>query len=306
MKITVDDERAGLTAMAVLADALPDVTTAHLRQLFKFDGVTFNGRRCGEGQSLAAGTLLEADVDTLPRITPKPLAGFEVLARWGDVMACLKPSGAVSEDTPIKAAVLHALGEERCRPRVVHRLDRYTSGILLVALSRQALQRLTAAFEAHEVEKEYLALVAGRPPTEGRIDAPLRTVGRGKRPVVVDATDGKPAVTRWERVEQFGKHALLKAIPETGRMHQLRVHFASQGWPIVCDRIYGHPGPMLLSQFKRSYRPRRGQEERPILDRLALHAARVALPADGLAIEAPLAKDMELTLKRLRKYDAPS
>jgi RluA family pseudouridine synthase len=310
LALEVAPAEAGLTAMAVLADALPDVRTADLRRLFKLDGVTRAGRPCGEGQTLAAGDRLEAELTGLPRIAPAPLPGFEVLARVGDVLACDKPAGAISEDTPLRAAVLHALeqrGEPRARPRVAHRLDRYTSGILLVALSRAALQRLTAAFEARAVEKEYQALVAGVPRQDaGRVDAPLRVVGRGKRPVVIDPAQGKPAATRWEVAERFGRHTLLRAWPETGRMHQVRVHLASEGWPIVCDAIYGRKDPLLLSQLKRGkYQPRRGQEEKPLLDRLALHAARLALESEGLAVESPLATDLELALKRLRKYDAP-
>ena len=156
-------------------------------------------------------------------------------------------------------------------PVAVHRLDRDTSGCLLLARNPKALRRFAAAFEARSVEKSYLAVVVGDVAEEGLVGLPLAktsTAEQGWR--IVPSRTGKPAITRWRRVAASGEHSLLLLTPETGRTHQLRVHLASGiDRPIVGDTVYGTPDPAGLM----------------------LHAWRLVVPRDTKApitAEAPL------------------
>jgi RluA family pseudouridine synthase len=186
-----------------------------------------------------------------------------------------------------------------------HRLDRDTSGLVLCAKSREALRSLTEQFERGAVEKSYFALTSP-PPREdaGTIDAALLPDDRrpGRMRVHVD---GKPATTDFRVVEKLGPRlALVELKPRTGRTHQLRVHLAHVKAPIVCDPLYGDARPLLLSRLKRRYRPG-AREERPILDRLALHAAALEFdhPASGARtkVAASLPDDLERALRQLRR-----
>lgn len=186
-----------------------------------------------------------------------------------------------------------------------HRLDRDTSGIVLCAKTKPALDELCRQFETGAVEKEYRALVRGRPPAEeGEIAEPIAPdpyrPGRVKT-----LRSGKPALTRYAVEEAFRAFSFLRLYPQTGRTHQLRVHLKHIGCPIVADPWYGDGRPLLLSEFKRGYKPARG-EERPLLSRLALHAHRLSFahPASGSAttIESPIPDDIALALKQLRKW----
>lgn len=310
---------AGRTVLSVLGDLLPDVRSADIRELCQLRSVTRDGLLCGAGESLSAGQRLELESEEpLPTIRPAKLKGFELLHLEEGLLACSKPTGVAIEgdreasgaDLPLRAAVLHALraaGRDPLpRPRFVHRLDKDTSGALLVALDHETMQRLTAqlAGEAEtRVEKSYVALVHGRlGEAAGRVEVPLQVnSGKRKAPVRADA-EGKLAQTRFERLEVLGRYSWVRLWPETGRTHQLRVHMAHLGHPIVCDRHYGSAEPLLLSKLKRGYVPSR-REERPLLARLALHAERLRLsgPRGPLELEAPLPKDLKVTLKQLRK-----
>lgn len=187
-----------------------------------------------------------------------------------------------------------------------HRLDRETSGVLLCAKDKQTLGRLFRMFREGQVIKEYVALVRGRPP-DSRGQFTWRLAPDPRRPGLmrVSAT-GKSAVTRYEVLELFPRYAYVRLRPLTGRTHQLRVHLARAGCPAVCDSFYGDGAPLLLSELKRGYKFKKGEEERPLINRLGLHAIRLSLahPTTGqrLVIESPLPHDFELSLKYLRKY----
>jgi len=220
-----------------------------------------------------------------------PLTEAETRARVlhedGDVIVLDKPAGLPVHDgtktTDHLELYLHWLqGPFPHPPRLGHRLDKDTSGCLVLGRHAEALTRLGRLFAAGRVEKAYLAVVAGGPADDaGRIVAPLRKVKvPGMSKVVVDP-EGKPAATRWRVLARGGGIALLELEPETGRMHQLRAHLAHLGVPILGDPIYaGAPDPAL---------------------RLHLHARRVAVPrADGTRAEAaaPPPEHIAATLDR--------
>lgn len=186
-----------------------------------------------------------------------------------------------------------------------HRLDRDTSGLVLCAKTKAALDDVCLQFERGDVEKEYLALVRGRAPLgAGEIAQDLAK--DPERPGRMKAVHrGKSALTHYETKESYRGWSLLRLRPQTGRTHQLRVHLRVAGCPIVCDPWYGDGRPLLLSEIKRSYKPGR-QPERPLLEHLALHAQRLSFrhPRTGerTTIEAALPRDFEIAIKQLRRW----
>lgn len=295
---TVDAEQAGLTALQLLSDVYPRVPTAELSRALRDRSAVLNERACGPNQELVLGDVLAIEEDLLTAVEPQPLPGVEVLHEEPGLLVISKPAG-VGVELPLWGALLHHLRDTPLRPRLVHRLDAGTSGALLVATTRPALRALSAEFSERRVRKDYLALVQGAPPEDaGEVDTPL-TTAKGKL---------QDAHTRWTVLERFRRHAWLKVQILTGRTHQIRRHLSGIGLPLAVDPHYGGGKQLLLSQLKASYQPRRGCPERPLLDRLALHAWRLEFTApcgERRQVEAPLPKDLTLTLKQLRKWDAP-
>lgn len=185
--------------------------------------------------------------------------------------------------------------------RVVHRLDRQASGVIVYARTIEAQRMLTEQFAEHRVEKIYWAIVHGLVPREGTIDAPLRADHVHRR-VGIDAKQGKPSITHYRPLEQFDGFTLVECRPETGRLHQIRVHLSSIGHPLAVDRLYGGGNSLLLSRIKSGYRPSRSHRERPLITRVTLHALRLTIEWQGSrrAFEAPLWKDMKAALTQLR------
>ncbi len=237
-----------------------------------------------------------------------PGRALAVLHSDDALVVVAKPSGmpSVHDATQPDQDVPAALAGEYGELWVVHRLDKETSGVLVLARSAEAHARLNAQFEGGEVTKVYHAVVRGEPRWDERVvDAPLLPNGDRKHRTVVDQEDGKPSVTRLKMLRRFRGLALIEARPETGRTHQIRVHLASVGSPIACDGLYGDGKPLLLSQFKRGYRPTAGQDERPLLGRLGLHALHIEFthPTTGERVryEAPYAKDFGALLNQIGK-----
>jgi 23S rRNA pseudouridine955/2504/2580 synthase/23S rRNA pseudouridine1911/1915/1917 synthase len=196
-------------------------------------------------------------------------------------------------------------GEADPRVRVVHRLDKDTTGVMLFATDRATQQHFSHQFQNNTIHKEYLALVRGKPIEQsGEIDAPLAPHPTSPRRMAVVKHGGRPAKTAWRVEESFRGFALLRCFPKTGKTHQIRVHLAHIGLPLAIDPLYGSGEGILLSTFKRGYRTSRGEEERPLIDRLTLHAHRLTfLARDGasVAVESPLPKDFRAVLTQLRR-----
>jgi 23S rRNA pseudouridine1911/1915/1917 synthase len=193
---------------------------------------------------------------------------------------------------------------------VVHRLDRDTSGVLVLAKTALAHAALSQQFAHGKARKSYLALVSGdakRPEgLSGTVRLPIGPHPNKPGAMAIRRGQGKPAVTRYAVLERFRGFTLLEVRPESGRTHQIRLHLQAIGHPLVIDPLYGANEAILLSALKPSYRPKAGQDERPLMTRLTLHAQALELthPTHGgrHLWEAPLPKDFTAVLRNVRRY----
>ena len=189
----------------------------------------------------------------------------------------------------------------------VHRIDRDTSGLVVFAKNSETHKTLSAAFEGRQIKKRYVAVVQGRPLwKETYCDLGLVPNGNKRHHTIIDKYRGKKSFTRFNLLGSAGNYSVLEAFPETGRTHQILVHLASLGHPVVCDELYGNLKPVLLSAIKRGWRGDPA-EERPLLSRLGLHAAELSIPGytgekdANLELQAPLPKDMAALIKQMEK-----
>lgn len=186
--------------------------------------------------------------------------------------------------------------------KVCHRIDKETSGVLLFAKNLPAYSFAASQFEKRKVFKEYHAVVEGTVNIEDSVvEEPIRVLGNGK--VCVDRLEGKPALTTFETIKIFKKHTLLKCMPQTGRMHQIRIHVASKGTPIVGDELYGGVS-FYLSSIKQKFSLKKNTEEEPLIKRFALHAFKLQFSAvDGqeITIQADYPKDFRVLLNQLKR-----
>jgi 23S rRNA pseudouridine955/2504/2580 synthase/23S rRNA pseudouridine1911/1915/1917 synthase len=191
--------------------------------------------------------------------------------------------------------------------RIVHRIDRDTSGVVVFAKTAQAHSRLCQQFLRREVKKIYIGVVEGVVKEDrGTIQLPIGTDPQKKGVMRIDLKTGREAITEYEVMERFVGFTLLKLQPKTGRTHQLRIHLQAFGYPLAVDPIYGNRGALYLSQLKRGFKPKPDEPERPLIARLSLHASCLCVmhPTEGkeITFEAKLPKDMEILIKNLRKY----
>jgi 23S rRNA pseudouridine1911/1915/1917 synthase len=234
-------------------------------------------------------------------VEPEVPRHFDILFEDESVLVIDKPAGLPMHTTAkFWRNTLVALLRERYpheQMEIAHRIDRETSGVLLIARNRQNASFLTRAFARRAVEKTYLALVKGHPPDEGKIDMPLRLLDTKSRIMMGPAKDGSglTAVTQYRVVRRLREHALCEARPLTGRQHQIRVHFASIGHPIVGDKLYGASEELFMRSCEEPLTP----ELLACFDGLprhALHAHRLTFPhpvgQHAVTIESPLPADL--------------
>ncbi|MBI3987486.1 MAG: RluA family pseudouridine synthase [Lentisphaerae bacterium] len=226
-----------------------------------------------------------------------------------------KPSGLLTAPDRWDKTIVSLMGliHEHLHSTIfnVHRLDRDTSGVVLCAKTKPALNAVCGQFQGHQTVKRYIAIVNNALSkkeltiTAGIAEDPAQP---GRMRIASDSAPGaRVCETRIGVLERFRHYTFLEAFPVSGRTHQIRVHLRHVGHPIVADRFYGDGHGLMLSELKRDYK-RTDKPERPLIGRLALHAESVTFrhPADGrtLTIQAPEPKDFSVALKYLRKFSA--
>jgi 23S rRNA pseudouridine1911/1915/1917 synthase len=255
--------------------------------------VRVDGAVRAKSHRLEGGEVVELEPSevAVPAIEPEEVA-FRVAYEDEDLLVVDKPAGVVvhpgaghASGTLVHGLAGQAAGGEEDRPGIVHRLDRDTSGLLVVARSEEAHERLQELIRERQVERGYVALVRGRPRSwRGTIDAPIGRDRDDPTRRSLDTDAPREAVTHFEVAELLGGHALIAVRLETGRTHQIRVHLAAIDLPVVGDPVYGVPEPALGRQF--------------------LHANRLAFthPFTGerVDVESSLPDDLAGYLERLR------
>lgn len=236
------------------------------------------------------------------------MKGFSIIFENDDFIAINKEPGMLTipdRHDETQLSLYKILNQKYGKIFIVHRLDRNTSGLILFAKNETAHKYFSHLFEQRNIQKKYLGIVRGSMPEKnGSINEPI-----GEHPVkkgvMMITKKGKPSLTNYEVLEDYGIYSLVLFEIQSGRTHQIRVHTKSNGHPIICDEIYGDGKPVLLSSFKKKYKlSYHDLEERPIVSRMALHSASLHftdIHQKEFVIEAPLPKDMKALLQQLRK-----
>ncbi len=311
----------GRFAEAGLRSAL---SRSEIQRLIAEGQITLNGAVTKSSARIKTND--RVDIRSLPvretSIKPEALP-LEILYEDADCLVVNKAPGIVVHPAAGRAngtlvnALLHhctdlaGIGGER-RPGIVHRLDKETSGVMIVAKNMLTFNQLVAQFKNRQVQKEYLALAWGKiVPAEGRIDRPIgrHRSNRKRMSSLYTLPKARPALTRWRVLEYFatdqrksrGAVSFVRLMPHTGRTHQLRVHLADMGFPLIGDKVYG----------RKRLSADRGSGKNPLLvgfPRQALHAEKLAIDhvrtGKRMVFHAPLATDMEALLNTLRRSNA--
>ncbi len=321
VELVVDPSQSGWRLDVFLAHHFPDYSRMHLRRAITAGGARVNEMRGEPSYRLKPGQRVRFLLPELPRKAPRaeniPL---DILYEDNWLVVINKPPGMVVHParghwsgTLAGALQYHFRGQLSTaggptRPGIVHRLDRDTSGAILVAKNDWAHAKLAAQFESQKVEKEYFALVAGVPDRDR--DVIESSIGvhphqREKMAIRPGEAFSRPARTFYEVVERFQRFAALTVRPKTGRTHQIRVHLGHISCPVLCDRQYG--GRAQITHGEICGDP---TDTTILLDRQALHARRLRLthPEDGtpLEVEAPLPSDIRAVLDALRRCRSAS
>ncbi len=233
----------------------------------------------------------------------------EVLFEDDDIIIVNKPPFFLTVPdrySPQKNNIYAWLNSKYGKVFIVHRLDKETSGILVFAKNEEAHRDLSRKFEARDVKKIYLTLLDGVVHhDEGEIDKPIILHKNGHRMVV--SRNGKQSVTAYKVVDRYKDFSLVEAQIKTGRMHQIRIHFESIGYPLAVDSIYGRREGFLLSEIKkRKYKLGKEQDEKPLISRVILHAYKLSFvhPTTNelMDFQADLPKDFSAVVKQLDKW----
>ncbi len=294
LKLRVPDAAAGTRLDRFLA-SLPEIGSRAAAERALAAGVLVDGEQRPKSQKLAGGEEVELEPPARPSAELEPEA-VELRIAYEDehLLVVDKPAGVTVHPGSGRrtGTLVHGLvgraagGDEPQRPGIVHRLDRDTSGLLVVARADEVHRRLQTLIRRRAVEREYLALVRGRPRSRrGRIEAPIGRDRRDPTRQSLDTEKAREAVTHFELRELLREHALLAVQLETGRTHQIRVHLAAIGLPVSGDPIYGVAGDLGLG-------------------RQFLHAARLAfahpLTGQRIEVESPLPPELETALDLAR------
>ncbi len=318
IELVVEETEAGTRLDALLAQRLPEYSRTHLRKVIADDAVQVDGDCVKASTRLRSGQRILLELPELAAEGPQPEEmSLEILFEDDAIVVLNKPpgvvvhpskghwSGTLASGLQFHFDQLSSVGGPT-RPGIVHRLDRDTSGVIVVAKTDQAHLKLSEQFSARTVEKEYAAIVSGRFDRERDwIDQPIgrHKQHREKMTIVSEKAGGRASKTFYEVAEQFARYAVLRVHPKTGRTHQIRVHLASIGHPVLCDRLYSNRDSITRGEVEDSD-SEDANSAKVLLARQALHARAIKFdhPTGGqpLEFEAPLPDDMQLVLTSLR------
>ena len=301
MEFVVSAEQSGRRLDRFLALQMPEISRTRVQSLIDEGRVRVDGVACKPSSRIVPGETVTVEIPPAPPpgVEPEDIP-LEILYEDEDVAVVNKPAGmiihpgaGISSGTMV-AALLHKLGGIEglstiggpLRPGIVHRLDKDTSGAVVIARNNSAHRKLVDEFRKRLVEKTYLALLHGRVKGDsGSIDLPITRDLRRRSRMTARRREGRQARTDWRVLLRLGGFTLVEAALHTGRTHQIRVHFSALGCPVVGDTLYGAP-----------HQERAGSELFPVLGRNFLHAARVAFvhPRSGerIDVRAPLPPDL--------------
>lgn len=336
--LPIPEERSGMELDEFLCLSFPLLTKGFLRRQVRDGKVTVDGQRTIPSQRVRWNQVILIDFDEDEEVPEAPVAPeFEIPVLYEDehILAVDKPADLAAEperwargNASLSGALL-SLALERAdadtneplmpttglefRPRLLHRLDKDTTGVVLVAKTLAAERELRTAFEDGTVHKTYLALVEGEYPlADGAtevIDLPIGPDEKKSGRMRIDRLAGKPSQTRVSIEQRFRGYTLMRCEPLTGRTHQIRVHMREVGFPLVVDPVYGRHKSLALSDFKSDYKKKRGHAETPLISRLTLHAKSIDFPRVGtserMSVDSPVPKDFARVLKQMTKVRAP-
>jgi len=321
VELVVAASESGRRLDAFLARHFTAYSRVHLRRVITAGGVKVDQSGGKPAYRLKPGQRVCIVLPEIPREAPQPEdIPLEVLFCDDSLAVVNKPPGMVVHPArghwsgTLVSALQHHFGQGLAgeglstaggpsRPGIVHRLDRDTSGVILVARNDQVHAKLAAQFEQRSIEKEYFALVAGCPDHDRDfVEQPIGVHPQQREKMAIRRTGAisRPAQTFYEVLERFDGFASVKLLPKTGRTHQLRVHLDHIGCPVLCDRQYGGRAQITRGEIRRD-----PQDTLVLLSRQALHARRLKFehPATGksLEIEAPLPDDVTAVLTELQR-----
>lgn len=304
MRLEVSPEHAGIRIDKYLAESLPDISRSYLQKLFRDGEIKMNGKAVkASAKTLAGAEIVFAIPEPEePEILPEDIP-LDILYEDSDVILINKP-----KDMVVHPAVGHYTGTlvnglmYHCReglsgingvlrPGIVHRIDKDTTGVLVVCKNDRAHNGLAEQLAEHSITRKYRAIVCGNlKEDEGTVDAPLGRHPQDRKKMAIVRSGGKRAVTHYRVLERFGKYTYIECQLETGRTHQIRVHMASLGHPLLGDEVYGRG----KSPFK--------------LEGQTLHAMVLGFihPTTGeyMEFQAPLPEYFEKLLEKLRKMSS--
>ncbi|QDU91151.1 Pseudouridine synthase [Pirellulimonas nuda] len=315
----VEDEQTDLRLDALLVARYPQHSRAAIQRSIAAGHVQVDGRQRKSSYRVSPGEAIAVAQFEVARPGPEPEEiPLSILYEDDDLIVVDKPAGMIvhpakghwagtlASALAFRFQSLSGVGGPT-RPGIVHRLDRETSGVIVVAKHDRAHHALADQFKSRTVEKTYWALVVGRPDRdEDLIDRPIGAHPhyRERMAVRADHSTSRPAQTRMRVVERFAKTALIAATPLTGRTHQIRVHLASVGSPVLCDKLYGGRSQITRGEL---WPDAQGDPAELILQRQALHAQQLQIdqPTTGerLSFSAPLPSDLAHTIRYLRQTE---
>jgi 23S rRNA pseudouridine1911/1915/1917 synthase len=300
LRLTVEGRDAGRRLDAVVGELEAVGSRAEAQRLIAAGRVRVDGVTRPKRHLLSAGQVVEASPFPAPPDSGLVPEAVPLVVRYEDehLLVVDKPAGVVTHPGRghDRGTLVHGLlerairgGEDPSRPGIVHRLDRDTSGLLVVARSERAHRRLQRMLRDRRIDRRYLALVHGTMPPALTVDRPVGRDPRSRRRMSTRSTAGRAAVTHLRRLEELGAFTLLEARLETGRTHQIRVHLEAIGNPVVGDPVYGRRPPSLG------------------LERQFLHSARLSFPhpetGEPVEVESPLPPDLDAALAHARRAD---